>query len=197
MPKFGILSYDLPTEKRSSNRRILAQLRRVSVMESWSCYLIPWGYANTVKKLMEDEKASLEPKYHSRFRFSIRPYDGSADADIKTSVIDALHRNIATVKEKLLVSIHKFEEDTVDDPSISKRAMKRAQTYCDDAKAAALAFSLTDNMLTALVAFEQLIQGTKERWDDKMKAIKEADETEAEEADDEAEAAIVEAEDQP
>jgi hypothetical protein len=180
MPKYGILSYDLPTEKRSSNRRILKQLRRVSVMESWSCYLIPWGYANIVKKLMEDEKATLDPKFHSRFRFSIRPYDASADADIKTSVIDSMNRNIADVKDKLLKSIHKFEEDIVDDPSVTKRAMKRAQTYCDDAKAAAMAFALSDNMLTALVAFEQLIQGTAVRFKEKMDALKEKDETEDE-----------------
>ena len=188
MPKYGILNYDLPTEKRSSNRRILKQLRRVSVMESWSCYLIPWGYANAVIKIMDDEKAKLDPKFHSRFRFSVRPYDASADADIKQSVKDAMNRNIANVKENLLKSIHKFEEDIVDDPSVTKRAMKRAQEYCDDAKAAAMAFALTDDMLTALVAFEQLIQGTKERYDEKMEQLKEIDEAEEEAEDKIAEA---------
>ena len=180
MPKFGILSYDLPTEKRSSNRRILKQLRRVSVMESWSCYLIPWGYEKAVRKMMDEEKATLEPKYQARYRFSIRPYDSSAEENIKQSVLDALNRNIANVKEGLLKSIHKLEEGLVDDPRISKRAMKRAQEYCDDAKAASLAFALSDNMLVALVAFEQLIQGTKERWSDHMEKLKEADETEDE-----------------
>jgi hypothetical protein len=196
MPKYGILSYDLPTEKRSSNRRILKQLRRVSVMESWSCYLIPWGYATIVEKVMTDERNSLEPKYQSRFRFSIRPYDSSAEADIKQSVLDAMNRNIANVKESLLKSIHKFEEGMVDDPKISRRAMQRAQTYCDDAKAAAMAFALSDNMLNALVAFEQLIQGTKERWDEQMEKLKEADETEIDEAEATAEEAIAEAEGQ-
>ncbi len=180
MPRYGILSYDIPAKSRSANRRLLKKIRRVSVMESWSCYLVPWGYHDAIKKAMAEEQANTPG-----IRYSIRPYDASADEDIETSVMDAMRRNLQQNKESLHKTIQDLE-DAMDDeiptevdaielcPAVH-RAIKRAKKHLEDAKAAAIAFAMSDNMFAAFVAFEETIQAGVEDYKAKKAALKEQD----------------------
>lgn len=180
MPKYGILSYDIPAKNRSANRRLLKKIRRVSVMESWSCYLVPWGYHDAIKTVMTEEKAETPG-----IRFSIRPYDGSADEEIEASVLSAMQRNLQANKDslgKLLFDLENAMDDEVPSevdaielcPAVH-RAIKRSKKHLDDAKAAAMAFALGDNMFAAFVAFEEMIQSSVEDFKAKKELLKETD----------------------
>jgi hypothetical protein len=180
MPKYGILSYDIPAKSRSANRRLLKKIRRTSVMESWSCYLVPWAYHDAIDKVMSEEQANTPG-----IRYSIRPYDSSADEDIESSVLEAMRRNLQSQKDALGKTLADLE-DAMDDETPTEvdaielcpavhRALKRSKKHLEDAKAAALAFAMSDNMFAAFVAFEELIQASVEDFKAKKAALKETD----------------------
>jgi hypothetical protein len=180
MPKYGILSYDIPAKNRSANRRLLKKIRRISVMESWSCYLVPWGYYDTIKTVMTEEQADTPG-----IRFSIRPYDSSADEEIETSVLEAMRRNLQNQKDSLGKTLMELENamdenipsevDAIELCPAVHRAIKRSNKHLEDAKAAALAFAMSDNMFAAFVAFEELIQASVEDFKAKKALLKETD----------------------
>jgi hypothetical protein len=163
MPTFGILNYDIPYKNRSANRRILKKLRRLTIMETASCYFVPWAYRDSVDAVMVEEQ-----RKDPRIRYFIRPYDASADAAIVESVVDAMHRNIRANKDAIGLAILRLEEamddqtpseiDAIDLVPVAHRAIKRSKKHLEDAKAAALCFSMSDNLLPAFVAYEELIQ---------------------------------------
>ena len=171
--KYGVLSYDIPKESKSAYKRIKTIISGRSVMQTWSCYLIPWGVSGMLQRALENEQLKTPG-----LSFRILPFHESASEDVEAEASASLGKMLSDLRQKLDLAIYEFEQGITDDPKTTRSCIKSLKRKVEEAKQIRVVFTLTDDLVAAMAAYETLIQGAKDQLMDALKRkIKVEDET--------------------
>lgn len=182
---YGNINYDVPNTKRSHYAKLRSLFRRKAIMQTYSCYLFPWGNYDEIKagldRINSDEDGFPLPQ-SLQVRYSVFKYDEKVSGKaLQQSAEAALRRQMASMKQKLgekIMGMFAEDEDSKDPVSSAKVAARKASATLRDARALALMFNLTDNLEAGFLAYEAYIERRKEEIEDFETAAKVTDEIE-------------------
>jgi hypothetical protein len=169
---FGCISYDVPKcRPKSVYGKVRAKFRRKSIMQTWSCYLIPWGLAeelqNALEELNKDSEGHPLPS-SQQIRYRVFKYDDNQSGKaLKDSALEALQKMIADAKadigEKmdLLAHLDDPEVDKVGAVRSAKVACKRAQKLKQDIEHLAFIFGMTNDIEAGVLAFQGYLEAKR------------------------------------
>lgn len=166
MPKieYGIVNYDVPERSRRAYSKVSKIMRQTSIMQSWSCYLVPWGLSGEIQDAITEVNEHLAQNDLPTITFSILPFDSSANEQLLAQAERGLHNIVSQTKETLMKNLkeirEKFErdEDAIGYMKGFKAERKKAMKKLEDAQKVSTVFLLTDNMQAAFITLNKVIE---------------------------------------
>jgi len=176
---FGVLTYDVPISNRGAYSKIRGLIRRKSIMQTASAYLIPWGMRDAIVDSL-DKMNEDKPKA-KRVSFKVFPYASEANEVLDKEVVRGIHTIIKTAKLGVEKSINKarkvlHEAEMTGDTTIEytmedvyKRSLSKARREIKIAQSLAIIFSQEGSLDTAIEAAHIAVVAQVEvhRTDDK------------------------------
>lgn len=185
---YGYLEYDVPKERQGVYNRLRDRLRRISIMRTWSVYLVRLEYRDQVLSILKDLDEDADKK--ARILYDFTKIDPSETEKIDKWVQDQFKATVKRVKADLQQKLGEAEMDDgliLKDRAIAQRdALSKAMKKVKEAQRLAIVFDVTGVMEAAFAAFEKLVEARRERIKkdlkaevDRLKAEAEAEKTKA------------------
>lgn len=157
---YGVLTYDVPVENRGAYARLRSLLRKRSIMQTASAYLIPWGLRDVVTAELDAINEDKPPQ--KRVAFKIFPYAAEANEALEKEVVRGIHGIIKSAKIALERNINKGRklineaeicgdtslELTMDD--VYKQSLAKARKEIKIAQSLAIVFAKEGNFSDAI-----------------------------------------------
>jgi hypothetical protein len=159
---YGYLEYDVPKERQSVYNRLRDRLRRISIMRTWSVYLVRLEYRDQVLAILKDLDADEDKK--QRILYDFTKIDPSESEKIDKWVQQQFKATVKRAKDELHQKLGEAErmfddgDLIVKDKALLQRAhLSKAMKKVNEARRLSHVFDVTEVMEAAFAAFEKLV----------------------------------------
>ena len=163
---FGYVEYDIPKSRSAVYNRLRDRLRRISLMRTWSVYLVRLEYRDQVLAILKDLDEDEDQKQRILYDFTM--IDASESEKMDKWVQEEFKKSVAKIKDRLYQKLGEAElqfddgELNVKDKALVQRGyLSKELKKVKEARRLATIFDVTGVMEAAFEAFEKLVESRR------------------------------------
>lgn len=171
--KYYQIDYDVPKSRRGVYNKLRDKLRRISIMRTWSVYLVRLEYRDRIAAILEDfnKDPDEEP-----VRWNALKFDDSESEKLDEWVKEEFQKSLKRVKDNLQQKLGEAEMDDnlhlKDKALVQRDDLSAASKKVKEARRLATVFGVTDFMEAGFAALENLVDARRLKITDELKKAK-------------------------
>lgn len=164
---YGLCMYDVPIHRRKLYSKIRKAIGKFCIMQTWSCYLFPWGMRDKLESVLEELNEDAQANDRVMWRLLLQD---SSQAEIHEQMVfeglkkmlkdirKLLDKRIRDAAEKIRAIELEGATPDIEIAAVRRVACRRAKKALKDAEARALLFGVGTDMADAFATYSNIIE---------------------------------------